>query len=147
MKKYTLIQMLQELTENPDLKFEYQGEMDGKKLEHTVPGEVVSLSEDHQLVDDMTQKNVQWGFTMDSYFTSLSMSTMKRVNVGEALHALEEGKVSSACCIRMVESVFVLRHGGGDASLTSIVTQLGRPVSLEELLYGDWYIREDEKDD
>jgi hypothetical protein len=143
MKKYTLVQMLQELEKNPDLKFEYQGEMDGKELEHTVPGEFVGLSKNHQLVDDMTRKNVQWGFTLNSYFTR----PMKRVSVGEALHALEEGRVSSACCIRLVESVFVLRHGGGDASLTSIVTQLGRPVSLEELLYGDWYIREDDKID
>lgn len=132
MTEYTLKQMLDKFERNNSLKFEYLGDED-----HGVEkGTVVHLSENGYVVDNLGGSILSY-FNLGSKFRLVN----EPVSVKEALKAAEDGKTIICELGDFIAEYHVVNDGSAFSRICDTRKSAG-PVSLQEILYGKWFIEE-----
>lgn len=137
MTEYTLKQMLDKFERNHSLKFEYLGDED-RGIEN---GAVIHLTEDGYVVDNFGHSILSC-FNLGSRFMLIN----EPVSVKEALKALEDGKTIICELGDFTAKYHVVNDGSAFSKICDTRKSAG-PVSLQELLYGKWFIEGDGEDD
>ena len=125
MKEYTLAQVMEKMEKNPNLKFEYTGEDRGVVIHADADG-YVSNEDGEPILSN---------FTLNSKFRLVN----EPVSVKEALKALEDGKTIICELGDFTAKYHVVNDGSAFSKICDTRKSAG-PVSLQELLYGKWFI-------
>jgi hypothetical protein len=134
MTEYTLDQMIEKFRRNPNLKFKYIGEESHKMT----LGNNLHLSE-YGYVANEEGKPVLSNFTLNSKFRLVN----EPVSVKEALKASEDGK-TIICELGDFTAEYHVVNDGSAFSKICDTRKSADPVSLQELLYGKWFIKGDD---
>lgn len=127
MTEYTLAQMIDKLGRSPNLKFKYVNEMG---LDYGN----IHLSGDGHIVNEAGTPILS-NFTLSSKF----MLVNEPVNVKEAFKAFEQGK--AIYCILLDKKY---EYSSEISGLLESKTRHGfMGISVEEILYGKWFIGEE----
>ncbi|WP_446897469.1 hypothetical protein ACSVC9_10625 [Clostridium sp. LBM24168] len=133
MNEYTLDQMIEKFRRNPSLKFKYVGEN-----YKTDKGFVVALDEYGCLVDEAGELILS-NFSIGSKFRLVN----EPASVKEALKASEDGK-TIICELGDFKTEYHIVNDGSGFSKICDTRKSADPVSLQELLYGKWFIKGDD---
>jgi len=125
LKEYTLAQVMEKMEKNPNLKFEYTGEDRGVVIHADADG-YVSNEDGEPILSN---------FTLNSKFRLVN----EPVSVKEALKALEDGKTIICELGDFTAKYHVVNDGSAFSKICDTRKSAG-PVSLQELLYGKWFI-------
>ena len=128
MKEYTLAQVMEKMEKNPNLKFEYTGEDRGVVIHADADG-YVSNEDGEPILSN---------FTLNSKFRLVN----EPVSVKEALKALEDGKTIICELGDFTAKYHVVNDGSAFPKICD-TRKSADPVSLQELLYGKWFIEGD----
>ncbi|MCC9296532.1 hypothetical protein LN736_16935 [Clostridium sp. WLY-B-L2] len=129
MVEYTLGQVIDKLGRNPKLKFQFVAEETYK----SVRGIVIALDGDGRVVNQEGQP-VLSDFTLRSRFRLVNAPVDRMA----AFRAFHEGKTIYCDC-RGIRYYYKPESSG---KLTIFENQFYKPVSIEEILYGKWFIGE-----
>jgi len=132
LKEYTLAQVMEKMEKNPNLKFEYTGEDRGVVIHADADG-YVSNEDGEPILSN---------FTLGSKFRLVN----EPVSVKEALKASEDGKTIICELGDFTAEYHVVNDGSAFSKICDTRKSAG-PVSLQELLYGKWFIEGDGEDD
>mgnify|MGYP000875664970 FL=1 len=129
MKEYTLAQVMEKMEKNPNLKFEYTGEDRGVVIHADADG-YVSNEDGEPILSN---------FTLNSKFRLVN----EPVSVKEALKASEDGKTIICELGDFTAEYHIVNDGSGFSKICD-TRKSADPVSLQELLYGKWFIKGDD---
>jgi hypothetical protein len=118
--------MLDKFERNPDLKFKfvYEG----------TEGQVIILDEIGRVVNE-EGKSILSCFNLNSKFSLVN----EPVDKMEALKAFSMGK-TIYCSYANNKYEYIPCH---DSEFTALKNKFDEPISIEEILYGEWFIEED----
>ena len=128
MAEYTLAQMIEKLGRNPNLQFRFVNDEDYYKS----LGIIVHLREDGYLANS---SNETLTFSLRDKFTLVN----EPVDKLEAFKAFSMGK-TIYCSYANNKYEYIPCH---DSEFTALKNKFDEPVSIEEILYGEWFIEED----
>lgn len=130
MAEYTLAQMIEKLGRNPNLKFKYSAEESCR----TDKGVVIALDEFGRIINEKKEPVLSY-FTLNSKFSLVNEPVGKM----EAFKAFSMGK-TIYCSYANNKYEYIPCH---DSEFTVLKTKLNEPISIEEILYGQWFVKED----
>ncbi|MBV4439403.1 hypothetical protein [Clostridium tyrobutyricum] len=131
MAEYTLGQVIDKLGRNPNLQFRFIGG-NAYKVDY---GTIIHLDPDGYVVDRLGISTLS-RFNLNSKFTLVN----EPVDKMEALKAFDEGKVIYCDCEGQ-------KYHYDPSSMYGdrLVDTHGNSISVQEILYGKWFIEEGEK--
>ncbi|MBV4423448.1 hypothetical protein [Clostridium tyrobutyricum] len=131
MAEYTLGQMIEKLGRNPNLKFKYTAEESCR----TDKGVVITLDEFGRIINEKKEPILSY-FTLNSKFSLVNepvdrMTAFKAFEKGKSIYCDYEGKK--------------YHYNRPSVYGNKLIDNLGDSISIEEILYGKWFIEEEEK--
>lgn len=135
MTEYTLAQMIDKLGRNPNLKFQF---VEDEIYKENGNGIVIALDEDGRVINE-AGRPILSNFSLSSKFRLVN----EPVSVKEALKASEDGK-TIICELGDFTAEYHVVNDGSAFSKICDTRKSADPVSLQELLYGKWFIKGDD---
>ncbi|CAB1242405.1 conserved hypothetical protein [Clostridiaceae bacterium BL-3] len=132
MTEYTLAQMIDKLGRNPNLKFQF---VEDEIYKENGNGIVIALDEDGRVINE-AGRPILSNFSLSSKFRLVN----EPVSVKEAFKAFEEGK-TIYCDNEGIRYYYEPELLG---RCTVLKNQFSKAISVQELLYGKWFIKEDD---
>jgi hypothetical protein len=132
MAEYTLAQMIEKLGRNPNLKFKYVGEETHMKKF----GAFIHVNEEGKIVNEINDPILS-KFTLNSKFSLVN----EPVDVMAAFKAFHKGRLIY-CEYAGAKFYYDPSSEYGDCALADVK---GGAISVGEILYGKWFIEEEEK--
>jgi hypothetical protein len=130
MTEYTLAQMIDKLGRNPNLKFQF---VEDEIYKENGNGIVIALDEDGRVINE-AGRPILSNFSLSSKFRLVN----EPVSVKEAFKAFEQGK--AIYCILLDKKY---EYSSEISGLLESKTRHGfMGISVEEILYGKWFIEE-----
>lgn len=130
MKEYSLGEVIDRFGRNNNLKFKFVAEESYKTNE----GAVISLDAEGRVVNEEGE-SVLSNFNLRSKFRLVNdpvdkMEAFKAFSMGKAIY----------CSYANNKYEYIPCH---DSEFTALKNKFDEPISIEEILYGEWFIEED----
>lgn len=132
MSKYTLKQMLDKFERNPDLKFKFVEDKPYEEIEE----QVIALDEIGRVVNE-EGKAILSCFNLNSKFALIN----EPVDKLQDFKAFSMGK--TIYCLYANDKYEYIHCHDSEFKLTALKNKFNEPISIEEILYGEWFVKED----
>ncbi|WP_058953186.1 hypothetical protein [Clostridium tyrobutyricum] len=130
MKEYSLGEVIDKFSRNPNLKFKFVAE----ELYKLSKGVIVKLDKVGRVVNEEGEPILS-NFSLNSKFSLVN----EPVDKLEAFKAFSMGK-TIYCSHANNKYEYIPCH---DSEFTALKNKFDEPISIEEILYGEWFIEED----